>query len=228
MKTASKFSILFALTIFAFACSSPDKGTEVEAQDATEEAAEVTTAAMTYNINPSTSIINWKGYKTFNIGDAHTGVISLNEGTLAVTGDNLSAGNFTIDMASIDNQDLEAGEGKEDLEGHLKSEDFFAVDQYPTATFEITGVEAVENSTEATHTITGNLTMRGETKQISIPANVTMSEGKLTAVAPEFTIDRTQWNVMYNSDKLEGIAKEKLISNDLTLQITLNATASES
>lgn len=228
MKFALKSLTLVALFAVAFACSSSDKGEKVTAEDVTDTAAETTAAAMVYTIDTASSIISWTGYKKFDIGDAHTGIISLNEGSLAVEGGNLTAGNFTIDMTSIVNQDLESEEGKGKLVGHLMSPDFFAVEEYPTASFEITGVEAVEGSAAVTHNITGNLTMRGETKQISIPANVSMADGKITAVAPEFTIDRTQWNVEFRNEGIEGLAKDKVISNDLTLKITLNAMATES
>ncbi|MEM8525419.1 MAG: YceI family protein [Bacteroidota bacterium] len=224
MKTALKLSFLFALSMFLFACSSSAEK-EVEAKEATDEAAAPAAAAAVYTVNTEMSTVNWTGGKVLDIGDKHNGTVKISEGSLAVEDGKLTAGNFTIDMTSMVNEDLPE-EKKGDLIGHLKSEDFFAVEEYPTATFEITTVEAVENSTEMTHNITGNLTMHGETKQITIPANVAMEDGKITAVTPEFTIDRTEWNVMYGSDKLEGIAKDKVISNDLTLKIMLDASAS--
>ena len=69
------------------------------------------------------------------------------------------------------------------------------------ATFDITRVEAMEgDAVKATHTISGNLTMRGITKNISFPAMVTLDEQKLHIKAETFTIDRTEWNVMFNSE----------------------------
>lgn len=223
MKTTLKLSFLFALAMFVFACGSSD--TKVEAEEA-GEVAEATVTSMVYDVSTEMSTINWTGGKVLDIGDKHSGTVKISEGSLAVEGGKLTAGNFTIDMTSITDEDLAGSEGQAKLEGHLKSPDFFSVEEYPTATFEITSVEAVEGSAEMTHNITGNLTMRGETKQITIPANVAMEDGKITAITPEFTIDRTEWNVMYGSDKLEGIAKDKVISNDLTLKIMLNASAS--
>ncbi|MEM6697265.1 MAG: YceI family protein, partial [Bacteroidota bacterium] len=183
-------------------------------------------AAAVYNVDTTASIVNWTGGKVLDILDKHNGTVKISEGSLAVEDGKLTAGNFTIDMTSIVNEDVPEDKGKAKLEGHLKSPDFFSVEEYPTATFEITSVEAVEGSADMTHNITGNLTMHGETKQITIPANVAMEDGKVTAVTPEFTIDRTEWNVMYASDKIEGLAKDKVISNDLTLKIMLNASAS--
>ncbi|MEM9886995.1 MAG: YceI family protein [Bacteroidota bacterium] len=226
MKIALKFFTLLTLFTVVFACSSPDKGEKVNAEEATEEAAEVTAEAVTYTVNTEASTINWKGYKKFDIGDEHTGTLKLSEGSLSVTGDQLTAGEFKIDMTSMESIDLAGTEGAAKLVGHLHSPDFFSTEEYPTATFAITGVEAVEGSADVTHNITGNLTMRGETKQITIPANVSIADGKITAVAPEFTIDRTQWGVEYGNEGIVGLAKDKVISNDLTLKIMLNAGAS--
>ncbi|MEM0992195.1 MAG: YceI family protein [Bacteroidota bacterium] len=228
MKIALKFFTLLTLFAVSFACSSPDKGEQVEAEEATEAAAEVTASAVTYSVDTESSTINWQGYKKFDIGDEHTGTIKISDGSLALTGDQLTAGEFTIDMTSMESIDLAGTDGAGKLIGHLQSPDFFSIEEYPTASFAITKVEAVEGSADVTHNITGNLTMRGQTKQITIPANVSIADGKITAVAPEFTIDRTQWGVEYGNEGIAGLAKDKVISNDLTLKIMLNASASES
>ena len=134
------------------------------------------------------------------------------------------SGNFTIDMTSLENTDLaEDAEKKAKLEGHLKSGDFFEVEKFPTATFEVTGVTA--GGTEgATHTVSGNLTMKGITKSVDIPANVSMADGKMTIETPEFTIDRTQWDVKFNSG-LFGAVGDAIIADDVKLKITLVGTA---
>jgi polyisoprenoid-binding protein YceI len=223
MKIAPKFFALMLLFVVGFACNSADKGEKIEATDATEEVAEATAAATDYDVNTATSMISWKGYKTFDIGDEHTGMLKLTDGTLSVEDGNIVAGSFTIDMNSIENEDLKGTEGEAKLVGHLKSDDFFAVEEFPEAKFEITSVEAVSGNANATHNITGNLTMRDQTKQISFPANVSVSGDQLTATVSEFTIDRTQWNVMYGNEGIVDLAKDKVISNDLTLKIVLNA-----
>ncbi|MEM1328266.1 MAG: YceI family protein [Bacteroidota bacterium] len=224
MKIAPKFFALIALFLIGFACNSAEKGTEVEAEEAAE-VAEATVTATDYSVNTETSMISWQGYKTFDIGDEHTGKLMLSDGTLSVEDGNIVAGSFKIDMNTLENEDLAGTEGAAKLVGHLKSDDFFAVEKYPDATFEITTVEAVSSDANATHNITGNLTMRGQTKQITFPANVSIVGDELTATASEFTIDRTQWGVEYGNEGIEGLAKDKIISNDLTLKIVLNAKA---
>ena len=119
---------------------------------------------------------------------------------------NLTGGNFTIDVTSITNLDLVSDTAnKNKLEGHLKSPDFFDISKYPTAKFEITGVEpfkfdSVANKDlvmkDATHTIKGNLTLKDSTKNISFPAKVSIAGDKITAQA-DFNIDRTDWGLNY-------------------------------
>lgn len=68
---------------------------------------------------------------------------------------------------------------------------------------------------DATHTITGNLTLKNVTKSISFPAKVSQANGVITADA-NFTFDRTQWNLSYGNDKSY---KDKFIHPDVTLKI---------
>jgi len=218
------FFFLFLLV----ACGGPE-GKKVEATDAkaapapTTEATTPTASASTeianYNLNKGT--LTWTGSKL--TGSSHTGTISIVLGDLQAKGDNILSGQFVVDMKSITNTDLEAGKGKEKLEGHLKNADFFDVAAHPRATFLITGSKPATG--DATHTITGNLTIKGISKSISIPVNVAVVENKLTAVSPSFVIDRTQWGIKYGSSSIAGLAKDKIISNDIALVLNLETTA---
>lgn len=227
MRIALKSMLLFVLIGFMTACSSGSTGEKVDAQEVTEKAAEATMAAQTFKVNAGASVINWTGKKSF-VGDAHTGTMALSNGKLSVEGGKLTAGMFTIDMASLKSTDIEDEKMAGQLVGHLSSPDFFNVPEHPTATFEITSVDAVEGDMKVTHNITGNLTLLGTSKQVTIPANVAIAGGKMTATTPPFTIDRTQWGITYGGEeaaKLENLAKDRIISNDITLQITLNAAS---
>ena len=81
---------------------------------------------------------------------------------------------------------------KEKLTKHLKSPDFFDVEKFPTATFKSTSIEKTADG----HTITGNLTLHGVTKQVSFPATVTASEARVSANA-EFSINRKDFDINY-------------------------------
>ena len=220
-----KFFMLAFAASFAVACNNaPDEA--VEATDAQEVAAPETTTAA-YTVVADGDEIMWEGYETLS-GDSHNGTLQITEGTLNVEEDQLVGGSFTIDMTSINDLDLEDPEYKAKLEGHLKSDDFFGVDSFPTAMFEVTGVKAVDNDTTgATHHLSGNLTLRGITKNITVPAMVSMADDMVMVKTPEFVIDRSKWNVRFRSTsfaEFADVAKDKAIDNNLKLQVNLKAS----
>lgn len=169
-------------------------------------------------ITDSSSTITWTGSKP---GQDHTGTLAVKEGSLSVQENKVTAGNFTIDMNSLNDIDLAATpDNKAKLEGHLKSPDFFNAGKYPTAKFEITAVEAIANDSikNATHLIKGNLTIKDSTKNISFPARVTVDDKTVSATA-DFSIDRSLWGVNYkgpNNPQNWFIGKEVKIKLALT------------
>ena len=83
------------------------------------------------------------------------------------------------------------------------------------------------DTTGATHILSGNLSMRDQEKNITIPAMVNMEGDKIEIKTPEFVIDRTQWNVNHNSTaSAEAVSKDYLIDNNIKLKITLIAKKS--
>jgi polyisoprenoid-binding protein YceI len=166
-----------------------------------------------YKVDVATSKVEWLGTKP---SGKHNGIINISNGMVNVKKGKIVSGNFTIDMNTITDTDME-GKGKEGLEGHLKSADFFDVAKYPTTTFEITGIAPVMANQKvvlagATHTITGNLTMRGVTKSVNFPAEVMVDDKMLSAKA-DFNIDRTLWNMTYGADG--KVAKEINLKLDI-------------
>lgn len=216
-----KLALMAALGLFVASCNS-DKAAEAttgEAQEVTANAASETVAL------DSGSTVAWRGFKTY-VQSEHLGTVNVQEGTFEVADGKLVGGMITIDMTSITNTDIE-DEGKRGyLEGHLKSQDFFFVDSFPTAVFEI--VEVLDPS-EATKysTVTGNLTLRGTTNSITFPADVVVSEEGVKFMAPTFSIDRTLWGAKFHDRDDATIAeslKDDLIDHSIELTIKVKAT----
>ena len=219
MKMLTKFAyFFFAVALITTACKN-NSGDAVKT-GAAEKTTEAPTAAASYAVNTSSSSINWTGSKP--TGDQHFGIIKLSGGNLAVANGDLVSGSFDIDMNSLESKDLEAGNGKEKLEGHLKSGDFFEVEKFPAGKFEITNVKKVSDKEGITHNISGNLTLKGVTKSISFDSNVAIINNTVTAVTPSFKINRTEWGVNFNSGIL-GTVKDHLIDDDVALVISLTA-----
>jgi polyisoprenoid-binding protein YceI len=189
----------------------------------TEAVAEAEASAVTYITNPEKSVIMWSGSKPTG---THTGTISLDSGEVMVSDQNLEAGKFTIDMKTINVTDLEPNDGKENLEAHLmgtvegKEGDFFNVNEYPTATFEITSVEGDASNP----TINGNLTIKGKTNPVSFDATTTFSGDTMELKSDKFIIDRTKWGVNYGSKSVFDNLGDKFISDDMELEVALYAT----
>jgi len=176
----------------------------------------LTEKADNYKLDTATSILNWTGTKP---SGKHTGSIKITEGSIEVKKEKIKSGSFTIDMTTIANLD-EGGKSSAGLVKHLKSADFFDVANFPTASFAITGIEKIDPNEKvilegATHTISGNLTMRGVTQNISFPAIVGFSDNQLKAKA-EFNLDRTRWGVNY------GTVGGK-VANDINLKLDITA-----
>lgn len=227
MKFYSKFLVL-ALIGGMVACNNAPESA-IEASEAEEVAEEVATAE-TFSVVTDGDEITWIGFKTYS-DDTHTGTIQVEEGEFQTEGGNIVSGKFVMNMASINSTDLPAeSEYKGKLEGHLKSADFFSVEEFPTATFALTSVVAADESdtTGATHILSGNLMMKDQEKNISIPAVVSMENDEIVIKTPEFVIDRTNWNVNFNSSSasLEAIAKENAIDDKIKLRVNLIAKKS--
>ncbi|RZJ59039.1 MAG: YceI family protein [Flavobacterium sp.] len=217
-----RVSILLLSSVLALGVScKKDNAADAEVNDAAATT-EVSAESQKYTVDAAGSTIEWKASKpTGN----HNGTIGLSNGEISVKDGNLEAGKFTIDMKSITVTDLKAGDGKEDLESHLKglgkddADHFFNINKYPTGTFEMTG-----SSKEGEKTmIEGNLTLKGVTKNIKFPATVTIAEDAVTIVSETFNINRTLWNINYSSKSVIENLGDKYINDDIEIKVNLKA-----
>ncbi|GAB5557226.1 MAG: hypothetical protein SchgKO_14390 [Schleiferiaceae bacterium] len=209
-----------AVAVSLVACSSAPEET-VETTDAKEVKTEVTNKTLELAANDAE--IAWVGFKTYS-DDKHNGTLDITNGKVFVEGGKMVGGKFEIDMNTIVNLDVPADQGNAKLVGHLASADFFDVANHPSAMFEITDIAMEDNAEKGTNAvISGNLTMRGETKNISFPATVSVEGDMASIMAPEFSIDRKQWGVMYGSTGIEGLAKDKLIDDNILLTLNVKA-----
>lgn len=164
------------------------------------------------NINLETSVLNWKGSKPLG---THNGNVKFLEGSLEVKNGKVKGGEFVIDMTSINTLDLKAGSGKEKLDGHLMSADFFDVEKYPTSKFVITKVKGAN--------VTGNLTIKDVTKTITFPAKVAVADGKITFSSDVIKINRADFNVKYGSKSFFDNLKDKFIDDIMEISFEIHA-----
>lgn len=214
MKTSFLKIIVLALVVSFTSCK--DKAQEAETK-AAEEAAIAEDSAVTFSAVSGESSIEWKGFKPTG---SHNGVIKVSSGEVNVADGKIESGTFTIDMASIEVLDIpKEDDGNADLTGHLTSADFFDVETYPTAKFEVTGISTENGKTM----LSGNLTMKDATNNISFPVTTSVNGDTMTLTSETFTIDRSKWNIKYGSKSFFDNLGDKFINDDIELKVNLTA-----
>ena len=170
----------------------------------------------TFKASPNQSTVKWLGKK---VTGEHYGKINVQDAALDIKNGKLTGGKFTIDMNSITCDDLEDEGYNKKLVGHLKSDDFFGVEKFPTASFVITEVKSTGSDA---YNVKGDLTIKGITKQIEFPATVKIDGNTSTAIA-KVVIDRSDFDVRYGSESFFDGLGDKMIYDDFELDINLVA-----
>lgn len=96
---------------------------------------------------------------------------------------------------------------------HIKSDDFFAVETYPTATF----VSTLITSTENGYDVTGDLTIIDQTH----PITLSIQEKDQTTYTASFDIDRTVWGITYGSDNFFDNLGDNVINDTISYELVL-------
>ncbi len=215
-----KLLVLLSCIAFLAACNNTKNGN----QTATEEKQEAAAAVGESFKTDTSSHVGW--YATHKGGvEPHNGEIKISEGTITVDSGRVTGGSFTFDVSNIKDLDIKDIEKRGQLEGHLKSGDFFDVAKYPTAKFEITKIEAFDTSkgssdlAGATNVVSGNLTFKDSTLNVTFPAKIAISD-KTLQIDAKFNIDRTAWGLNY---KGPNNPQDWLISKEVGLTIVLKA-----
>jgi polyisoprenoid-binding protein YceI len=166
-------------------------------------------SAQTKNINPATSSIEWLGKK---VTGQHNGTVNFKDGTLVFKKNILAGGTFTVNMTSLTATDL-TGEYQGKLNGHLKADDFFGTEKFPTATlvFKKIGVKSAN-----VYNVTADLTIKGITKPVTFELTV---NGNTATTA--FNVDRTKYDIKYGSKSFFESIGDKAIYDEFELKVAL-------
>ncbi|GHE42471.1 YceI family protein [Sphingobacterium griseoflavum] len=223
MKKIGLSMVAAAALVFA-SCGGSGSSTSTSSEQTVAEA-----QGDAYAVDLSTSKVDWKAFHKGGFAP-RWGTLSLTSGELSVSGDDVTAGDFTIDMKSlkVDSASVtEADKKSSDLENHLKNPDFFDVEKFATATFKITSVSDLDAATAkgaiegANKNVSGNLTLLDSTLNISFPAKIAV-EGDKVSVGAKFTVNRADWGIKFGTS--EGDPAEWMISKDIEIGIQLHAT----
>jgi len=193
-----------ALLVVVAACDDPTKG-QVKAGAAAPVASGGTAAAgATFTITPKNSQVMWTGSK---VTGKHDGNFTSFAGAITVVDGNIEKSRVTVD---IDTPSLTTV--PENLIHHLKTADFFNVEQFPKATFASTSIKA--GAEKRVFQVTGNLTLHGVTKSITFPATIDVSDDTVT-VDSTFAINRKDFSINYPGKVDDVIRDDVLIKLEL-------------
>jgi polyisoprenoid-binding protein YceI len=222
MKRNVEFKMILLVCIAAYTmvtCERAPKG-----DDATigEKEVAVERTGEDFIIDTARSYIRFTGH---GVGKNHPGILKLSQGKVSVKNDSISGGSFIIDIRSMV-MEQKAADIKAKLRPHLLSGDFFDVNKFPSSKFEITSIVPYESRDSlkslvegANFLVSGNLTLKDVTKNVSFPARVDLDGGTLKTKA-NFDIDRTQWQMNYGNDKTLG---DKFISEKVNIELYAEA-----
>ena len=166
--------------------------------------------AQSFTVDANSSRLKWHGKK---VTGEHFGTIQLKEGSLVIENNKITAGEFTIDMTSLANTDIEDAGYKAKLEGHLKSDDFFGVEKFPTAKLVIKSSSAFANNVSS---VNAHLTIKGITNPIEFEV---FKEGSTFRTA--VIIDRSKFDIRYGSGSFFENLGDKMIYDEFTLSVAI-------
>lgn len=212
-----------AAAIALASCGAPAES-NADTTPAKEGATEVETPVFiggTYTIDPAASTVNWKGTKITN--DSHVGTVNVHKGTISVVDNAIAKAFIAIDMGTIECTD----EGMDDdtkanLIGHLMSDDFFGVEQFPYARLELEGIKTKGDVAMAY----GQIVIREIAQPIYFPVTLSDDNGNIVVDA-SVTIDRSKHEVKFRSGAFPDLFPDlgdKLINDDIELDVHIVAT----
>ncbi|MBP9708342.1 MAG: YceI family protein [Oligoflexales bacterium] len=172
----------------------------------------------------SKSKLNWEGKK---VSGAHDGEVKIKSGSVEFDGKTPKAGNIVIDLTTITNSDLKDAAYNKKLVDHLKSDDFFNVSKFPEATVKINKIEPIKDKADE-YKVTADLTVKGKTNPIEFPATI-KPVGTAYQATAELKIDRTKWDIKYNSGKFFDIKKlgDKMINDEISFKLDMYTQATK-
>ena len=170
-----------------------------------------------YRLDTQKSKLSWVGKELST--EKHTGTLNLAGGKININSNGEIDGFIDIDMTTINVTDLE-GQWKSKLEGHLKSADFFGVDNHPKASIRFKGnsKSILNNQIE----LSGELAIKNITHPISFIAEI-MEKEEMLQIKTKIEFDRSKYNVRFRSGSFFDNLGDKLILDDINVDVIVFA-----
>lgn len=169
----------------------------------------ITVTAQVRKINVSKSTVVWTGKK---ITGEHKGTLQFKEGSLTYTKKKLTNGSFVVNMTTLSNDD-QSGKDKAQLEGHLKSPDFFNTEEFKEANLVF---KAIKPIAKGRYSIVADLTIKGKTNPVIFELVI-----KGNKASANLVIDRTKYGIQYGSGSFFADLGDRTIYDEFELQVNL-------
>ena len=203
--------------IFCISCSGDSAKKTDSSNSVVSNKIDVKYKPGSYNLLADSSKVSWLGTELTT--KTHFGSLRAESGKLEIDIDGRVVGNITINMQSILVEDLQ-GRSKEVLENHLKSDDFFGTNNFPTAKLEFRSLNRYTK--EGGHIFNGDLTIKDITNEVEFSAKLIRQAPLLHAVG-KLVFDRSKYNVRFRSGSFFDDLGDKLILDDIKVDINLIA-----
>lgn len=169
-----------------------------------------------FEIESAKSQIDWTGRK---ITGAHNGTIGIKEGNFILNDEKIIGGKVVINTAAIKILDITDAATNAQFAGHLASDDFFSIEKFPTATFDITSTKQLQDDS---YYLEGNLTIKDITHPTGFEAQIETA-GDEFSLTGKLVIDRTKYDIKFRSGDFFKDLGDTLIYNDFDLGFTIIA-----
>ena len=161
-------------------------------------------SAFAADVDLKASKFKWRGTK---VTGEHFGEVPLKSASLETKGDQITGGNFVIDLTKMTVTDLQ-GEWADKFLKHIKNEDFFEVNKYPTATLVIEKDDGKK--------LSGKMTIKGKTNPISFSYK---KSGK--KYSGQLIFDRTKYSIVYGSGNFFKNLGDKVIKDKVEVNFSV-------
>lgn len=171
-----------------------------------------------FEIVSSNSSVEWTGRK---VTGAHNGTIGIKNGNFIFNDGKIKGGNIVIDTTSIKILDVTDPATNTQFAGHLASDDFFSIEKFPTASFDILSVKEISNTK---YYLEGKLTIKDITHLVGFEAEVKNTSNGIS-LEGKLIIDRTKYDIKFRSGNFFKDLGDTLIYNDFDLDFKITAEA---
>ncbi|WP_394775484.1 YceI family protein [Flavobacterium sp.] len=171
-----------------------------------------------FKIVSANSQIDWTGRK---ITGAHNGTIDIKEGIFTLNDGKIKEGFIIINTSTIKILDIADPDTNAQFAGHLASDDFFSIEKFPTALFDIL---LVKELSENRYYLEGNLTIKDISNIVGFEVNVEHNKNEIRLFG-KLVIDRTKFNIKFRSGNFFKDLGDTLIYNDFELDFNITAEA---